>query len=94
MIPDFVPVLGYLDDLVLLPIGTTPAIKLVPSPVLAECRIRSQETMQNGKPVGRVAGGAIRCHPAGAGITLYCVDLQGIHGVIVISPNFVRLISS
>lgn len=59
VIPDFVPVLGYLDDLVLLPIGIMLAIKLIPGPVLVECRIRAQETMQNGKPVSRVAGGVI-----------------------------------
>lgn len=59
LIPDFVPVLGYLDDLVLIPIGITLAIRLVPDYVLTECRARAQETMQNGKPVSRVAGEAI-----------------------------------
>ena len=38
LIPDFVPVFGYLDDLILLPMGITLAIKLVPNSVLAECR--------------------------------------------------------
>ena len=56
LIPDFVPVLGYLDDLILIPIGIALAMKLVPHSVLAECRARAQETMQNGKPVTRVAG--------------------------------------
>lgn len=56
LIPDFVPVLGYLDDLILIPLGITLAIKMVPHSVLAECRARAQETMQNGKPVSRVAG--------------------------------------
>ena len=37
LIPDFVPVLGYLDDLVLIPVGIALAIKLVPEAVLAEC---------------------------------------------------------
>jgi uncharacterized membrane protein YkvA (DUF1232 family) len=59
LIPDFVPVLGYLDDLILIPMGIAFAIKLVPHSVLAECRIRAQETMQNGKPVSRVAGAVI-----------------------------------
>ena len=59
LIPDFVPVLGYLDDLILIPIGIALAIKLVPSQVLAECRARAQETIQNGKPVSRVAGAVI-----------------------------------
>jgi uncharacterized membrane protein YkvA (DUF1232 family) len=55
LIPDFIPIVGYLDDLVLIPIGIALAIKLVPPPVLAECRAR-QEVMVNGKPVSRVAG--------------------------------------
>jgi len=37
-IPDFIPVLGYLDDVILLPIGIALAIKLIPPPVLADCR--------------------------------------------------------
>lgn len=59
LIPDFVPVLGYLDDLILIPIGIALAIKLVPPQVLAECRARAQETIQSGKPVSRVAGAVI-----------------------------------
>ncbi len=38
LIPDFIPVLGYLDDLVLLPIGVWLVLKLVPPDVMAECR--------------------------------------------------------
>ena len=59
LIPDFVPILGYLDDLILIPLGIALAIKLVPHSVLAECRTRAQETMQNRKPVSRVAGAVI-----------------------------------
>jgi len=59
LIPDFVPVLGYLDDLVLIPMGIALAIKLVPHQVLADCRARAQQTIQNGKPVSRVAGAVI-----------------------------------
>lgn len=59
LIPDFVPVLGYLDDLILLPIAIALAIKLIPPRVLAECRTRAKETIQNGKPVSRVAAAVI-----------------------------------
>ena len=55
LIPDFVPVLGYLDDLILIPLGIVVAIKLVPPEVLAECRVRAQEAATSGKPVNRVA---------------------------------------
>ena len=37
LIPDFVPVLGYLDDLILIPLGIALAIKLIPHSVLTEC---------------------------------------------------------
>lgn len=59
LIPDFVPVLGYLDDLILIPMGVALAIRLVPHSVMAECRLRAQETIQNGKPVNRIAGAVI-----------------------------------
>jgi uncharacterized membrane protein YkvA (DUF1232 family) len=55
LIPDFVPVLGYLDDLILIPLGIALAIKLVPHQVLADCRARAQKTIRNGKPVSLVA---------------------------------------
>jgi uncharacterized membrane protein YkvA (DUF1232 family) len=59
LIPDFVPVLGYLDDLILIPLGVTLAIKLIPGSVLTECRIQAQETFKNGKPVSRTAGAVV-----------------------------------
>ena len=59
LIPDFVPVLGYLDDLVLLPLGIAWALHLIPPAVLVECRARAQESMQGGKPISWVAGAII-----------------------------------
>jgi uncharacterized membrane protein YkvA (DUF1232 family) len=59
LIPDFVPVLGYLDDLILIPVGITLAIRLVPDSVLADCRARAQETFTNRRPVSWVAGAVI-----------------------------------
>lgn len=59
LIPDFVPVLGYLDELVLVPLGIALAIRMIPPPVLAECRARADEAMQGGKPVSRVAGAVV-----------------------------------
>jgi uncharacterized membrane protein YkvA (DUF1232 family) len=56
LIPDFVPVLGYLDDLILIPVGIALAVRMVPPSVLAECRARAQEVMSQGKPVSRIAG--------------------------------------
>ena len=59
LIPDFVPILGYVDDLILIPIGIALAIRMVPPAVLAECRARAQELMEQGRPVSRIAGAVI-----------------------------------
>ena len=50
LIPDFIPVLGYLDDLLLLPLGLMLAIYLVPQPVMQECRREAEGLFRNGKP--------------------------------------------
>ena len=59
LIPDFVPVLGYLDDLILVPLGIALAIKLVPPSILAECRVKAADTLGGQKPVSWVAGTTI-----------------------------------
>ena len=53
LIPDPIPILGYLDDLVLIPLGVTLVIKMIPPTVLAECRERAREVMKQGQPVNR-----------------------------------------
>jgi uncharacterized membrane protein YkvA (DUF1232 family) len=53
LIPDFIPILGYLDDLILLPIGIFFALKLIPPPVLAESRLRAAEVINQGKPLSK-----------------------------------------
>ncbi len=59
LIPDFIPVLGYLDDLILVPFGIWLALKMIPPEVMAESRARAQEALANGKPVSRTAAVAI-----------------------------------
>ena len=59
LIPDPIPVLGYLDDLVLIPVGVIVARRLIPAQVLAECRERATIEMHRGKPVSRVAAAVI-----------------------------------
>lgn len=50
LIPDFIPVLGYLDDLILLPALVALTVKLIPPEVLSECREKSENMWADGKP--------------------------------------------
>lgn len=59
LIPDPIPVLGYLDDLVLIPLGVALAIKMIPEPVLAECREKARRVANEKKPTNRVAAAVI-----------------------------------
>jgi uncharacterized membrane protein YkvA (DUF1232 family) len=59
LIPDPIPLLGYLDDLILIPIGAVLARRMIPPLVLEECRIKAKEVMAVGKPVNWIAAGVI-----------------------------------
>jgi len=59
LIPDFIPVLGYLDELIILPLGLTLALKMIPKPVLEECREDAQRIMAQRKPTNWAAAGVI-----------------------------------
>lgn len=50
LIPDFIPVLGYLDDLILLPALVALTVRLVPASVMDECRAEAAELWKDGKP--------------------------------------------
>jgi uncharacterized membrane protein YkvA (DUF1232 family) len=53
LIPDFVPILGYLDDLVVVPLGVLLVRRLIPPDILTECRSRAEEALRHTKPVSR-----------------------------------------
>ena len=55
LIPDFIPVLGYLDDLIIVPAGIAIALRLIPVDVLAECRKKSRRVVEQGKPTKKIA---------------------------------------
>src|SRR5919205_3436966 len=57
LIPDFVPVLGYLDDLLIVPLGIALAVKLIPEPILEECRLKARAAID--RPTNWVAAGVI-----------------------------------
>jgi len=50
LIPDFIPVLGYLDDLVIVPLGITLALKMIPVPVMERCRARAKASLSQDRP--------------------------------------------
>ena len=49
LIPDFIPVLGYLDDIVLIPLGIAVAIKMIPREVMEECRGKAAVVLSSGE---------------------------------------------
>lgn len=59
LIPDFIPVLGYVDDLLLLPLGIMLTIKLIPTEVWHEYSLKVQQSQVPTKPVSYIAAGLI-----------------------------------
>ena len=53
LIPDFIPVLGYLDDVILLPIGIWLVLRWIPAPVMEAARAKADAALQ--RPVSRCA---------------------------------------
>lgn len=56
LIPDFIPILGYLDDLLLIPFGIWLAVRLIPKSVWNECRVLAEKQFHKLKPVYWVVG--------------------------------------
>jgi uncharacterized membrane protein YkvA (DUF1232 family) len=54
LIPDFIPVLGYLDELILLPLGIYLVLKLVPADVVADARAKAQSWVESRQPRPRI----------------------------------------
>jgi uncharacterized membrane protein YkvA (DUF1232 family) len=56
LIPDFIPVIGYLDDLIIIPAGIYLAVKMIPIGVLTECRIKARTTRMSSRAKWVIAG--------------------------------------
>ena len=59
LIPDFIPVLGYLDDLIILPLGINLALKMIPLPVMEQCRARARESLSHDSPKNWLGAGIV-----------------------------------
>lgn len=59
LIPDFIPVLGYLDDFILIPMGVAIALKLIPAEIMEECRKEAEAKLKSDIPEAKVAGAVI-----------------------------------
>jgi uncharacterized membrane protein YkvA (DUF1232 family) len=54
-IPDAIPVVGLIDDLIFIPLAIALAVRFIPAPVLADCRTRSHEIEARAPSLGRAA---------------------------------------
>jgi uncharacterized membrane protein YkvA (DUF1232 family) len=73
LIPDFVPVLGYLDDIVIVPFGILLAVKLIPPEILAEHRATAARSQ---RPWSRAAMVAIVAIWIGVGLIVVALALR------------------
>lgn len=55
LIPDFIPIIGYLDDLILLPLGIALAVKLMPKNLWNECKVKAREATLKSLPRSKIA---------------------------------------
>jgi len=55
LIPDFIPVLGMVDDLIIVPAGVWLALKLIPPNIMDDCRAQASTLMEANPRVGRIA---------------------------------------
>jgi uncharacterized membrane protein YkvA (DUF1232 family) len=68
-IPDFIPGVGLLDEMVVVPIGVLIAAKMIPPEVFEECRLKASEVAEGEQPVSRVAAVVV------VAVWLLCVAL-------------------
>jgi uncharacterized membrane protein YkvA (DUF1232 family) len=86
LIPDFIPVLGYLDDLVLIPLGIALTLRLIPAEVMVECRERSRVELADGKPVSRAAAAVIVTIWVGLAVLVVLLIVRALAAPALVAP--------
>ncbi len=59
LIPDFIPVLGYLDDLILIPLGVILALRMIPPEIIEQSEARAKQALDEVKPKFKFMGAVI-----------------------------------
>ncbi|WP_025026723.1 YkvA family protein [Caldalkalibacillus mannanilyticus] len=59
LIPDFIPILGYVDDVIIVPLGIMFALKMIPKNVLSDCTLKVEELLKKDKPKNWIVGSLI-----------------------------------
>ena len=77
LIPDFIPVLGYLDDLILIPLGIGLAIRMIPAGVMVDCRVQAEAETAEGKQTNWISAVMIIL----IWILLAALTIRGLTGV-------------
>ena len=80
LIPDFVPILGYLDDLILVPVGIILAVKMIPPEVMAESRLEAREMLDRERPKNWIAAGIVVAVWLALAILALSLLLRALHG--------------
>ena len=70
-VPDAIPILGFVDDLIFIPIAVALAMRFVPRAVLAECRLRAQERVAALPKLSWLTIGAVWAAASAIGVALY-----------------------
>jgi len=77
LIPDIIPILGYLDDLILVPLGIMLVLRMIPPVVLIQCREQAETAMVQDKPTSWIAAVVVVAIVLGFIVTEHFDDVFG-----------------
>ncbi|MDP2806713.1 MAG: YkvA family protein [bacterium] len=75
LIPDFIPVIGYLDDLLIIPLGIALSVRLIPVEIMAECRQKAHQKLNGTSSLGRKAAVVV--------VLIWLLSLALLGGIII-----------